>query len=369
MPDKPFLCRFIDEINTVSNKKRSSADFRNFLTHELRIFKPGDKVSNKLVLILARRHDRESDYVGIGLMRRGVDYVRVNIEDIPDRLKVIYSVRRGIQSIRFLLGEREIDVAQVSVVYLRNFEIGAIKFSGDKLSKRFSFEQWDDAYNILQTGLKCAWVNDIDATRAASDRVQQLYMAKAAGFDIPETIITNDPEMAKDFYYTHRGRVIIKALHHHGVQVDNRVFSMYAHKMRNKDLANLNDLVNAPCVIQEYIPKKSDIRITVVGNQIFSVEIDSQSTDKGRHDLHRCRLVDLPKKVIELNKSDQDKCIKLIDSLGLRYGAIDLVRDRSGRLIFLEINATGDWLWIEQHTGLPITESIADLLKNYIPTR
>ncbi len=40
--------------------------------------------------------------------------------------------------------EREIDVAQVSVEYLHNFEIEPVKFRGDKLSMRFSFEQWDD---------------------------------------------------------------------------------------------------------------------------------------------------------------------------------------------------------------------------------
>ena len=369
MGDKPFLCHFVDEVNSSSINKRPNTDFRNFLANDLRILKPSEKVSNKIVLILARRLDRESDYVGIGLMRKGMDYVRVDIEDIPTLLKVRYSVKEGVRSIKFILDEREIDVEDVSAVYLRNFEIGASKFRGDKLSKIFSFQQWDDAYNILQDSLKCAWVNNVSATRVANDRVQQLSVANAVGFNIPESIITNDPKTARDFYYTHRGRVVIKALHHHGVQVGNRLYSMYTHKMTDKDLSYLNDLVHAPCVLQEKVPKKSDLRITVVGKQIFAVEIDSMSTPRGRDDLHRCRLVELPKKLVELNKSDQDKCIKLLDSFGLQYGAIDLVRDGSDRLIFLEINPTGDWLWIEQHTGLSITEAVADLLENCATAR
>jgi glutathione synthase/RimK-type ligase-like ATP-grasp enzyme len=354
----------VDDITTLPGDKRPNTDFRQFLANDLRIFKPSDKVSNKLVLILARRLDRESDYVGIDLMRKGLDYVRINIEDIPNLLKVRYSINQDIQSIKFLVDRREIDAAQVSAVYLRNFEMPAIKFKGDKLSKLFSFEQWDDAYAIMQKALKCAWVNAVDATRLANDRVHQLSVAKNVGFDIPETIITNDPEKAKDFYSSHRGRVIIKALHHHGVQVGDRVYSMYTHKITNRDLYYLNDLINAPCVLQEKVFKKSDIRITVVGKQIFAVEIDSQSTPKGRNDLHRCSLVKLPKRSIELNKCDRDKCIKLLASFGLHYGALDLVKDRSDRLIFLEINPTGDWLWIEQQTGLPITKAVSDLLED-----
>lgn len=96
--------------------------------------------------------------------------------------------------------------------------------------------------------------------------------------------------------------------------------------MTNKDLSLLDDLVSAPCILQELL-KKSDLRITVVGKQIFAVEIDSQSTSKGSYDLHRCHLLELPKRTIELKKADRDKCIELLDSFGLQYGAIDFVRD------------------------------------------
>jgi glutathione synthase/RimK-type ligase-like ATP-grasp enzyme len=369
LSDKPFLCRFVDDTDTLSTNKRTNTDFRKFLTNDLRCFKNSEKISKKLVLILARRSDRESDYVGIGLMRRGVDYVRLDIEDIPDILRVRYSIKRGIPSIKFLLDEREIDVAHVSAVCLRNFEIEPIKFRGDKLSQTFSFEQWDDTYRILQASLKCPWINPPDLTRVASDRVQQLSVAKALGLDIPETVITNDPKVARDFYHIHRGRIVIKALHHHAVQVANRVYFMYTHNMTKKDLSYLDDLVNAPCILQEKILKKSDLRITVVGKQIFAVEIDSQLASKGRDDLHRCPVLELPKRIIELKKAFKEKCIKLLDSFGLKYGAIDFIRDRSDRLIFLEINPTGDWLWIEHHTGLPITEAVTDLLENSIECR
>ena len=46
----------------------------------------------------------------------------------------------------------------------------------------------------------------------------------------------------------------------------------------------------------------------------------------------------------------------------LVFGAIDMIVTPAGEYVFLEINANGQYLWIEKQTGLPITSSIVDLL-------
>ena len=48
--------------------------------------------------------------------------------------------------------------------------------------------------------------------------------------------------------------------------------------------------------------------------------------------------------------------------LGLRYGAVDLRRTPDGRYVFFEVNPAGQWLFVEERTGLPITERVAALL-------
>ena len=58
-----------------------------------------------------------------------------------------------------------------------------------------------------------------------------------------------------------------------------------------------------------------------------------------------------------------ERCVQLIKSLGLKYGAIDFVIDNSDNVVFLEVNPTGDWYWIEQKTGLPITTAMAGLIE------
>jgi glutathione synthase/RimK-type ligase-like ATP-grasp enzyme len=51
-----------------------------------------------------------------------------------------------------------------------------------------------------------------------------------------------------------------------------------------------------------------------------------------------------------------------VERLGLCYGAIDMVLTPDGRYVFLEINPNGQYLWIEEAAGLPISDAICDLL-------
>jgi glutathione synthase/RimK-type ligase-like ATP-grasp enzyme len=52
----------------------------------------------------------------------------------------------------------------------------------------------------------------------------------------------------------------------------------------------------------------------------------------------------------------------LMRHLGLVYGAIDLMRTADGDYVFLEINPAGEWLFVSERSGQPITEAMADHL-------
>jgi glutathione synthase/RimK-type ligase-like ATP-grasp enzyme len=49
-------------------------------------------------------------------------------------------------------------------------------------------------------------------------------------------------------------------------------------------------------------------------------------------------------------------------SLQLSFGAIDLIQTPSGEYVFLEVNPSGQWLWIDDMLGLGISDSIVDWL-------
>ena len=80
--------------------------------------------------------------------------------------------------------------------------------------------------------------------------------------------------------------------------------------------------------------------MTVVRDKVFSVQLDSKAPLTNRDDIHRIPLSRLRKTPVQLGKDFEQRCIQLIDSFGLGYGAIDFVMDKDGRTYFLEVNPT-----------------------------
>jgi glutathione synthase/RimK-type ligase-like ATP-grasp enzyme len=114
--------------------------------------------------------------------------------------------------------------------------------------------------------------------------------------------------------------------------------------------------------VQSEILKQYDVRVTVVGERVFATAIWSQDNEETITDWRKGSRPDLRHEKIVLDQRVERQCVKLVQRLGLRYGAIDLVCDQSGKLWFLEINPNGQWAWIENLTGYPIAAAIVDEL-------
>ena len=116
-----------------------------------------------------------------------------------------------------------------------------------------------------------------------------------------------------------------------------------------------------PCLFQKNIPKLFEVRTTVVGHRTFSAAIYSQENEETRHDWRRggpelrMEPYDLPMDVSKM-------ITKLTSALDLVYGAIDMIVTPEGEHVFLEINPSGQFGFVEQSTGLPILSCLADAL-------
>lgn len=358
MPNQPFLCHFIDAVEDV-RVKDSLGDILS-----QRCINIENPSLRKKVLILASDYDPEANLVGIGLRNKGIDYVRLNIDDVPHRIKVRYSIGpRSDLAVEFTIQNQLYVTSALSVVWLRNFDIHDKDFDFAEPGTTFSRQQWNSAFEILNKNLSCEWISNPQATLHANDRTKQLSVAKTIGFDIPNTLITNDPDAAREFYFSYDGKVVIKALRHHSVVVQSKMYSMFTHRILERDLSNLRDLIYAPCILQEQVFEKSELRVTVVGDDVFAAELDPQYTENNYDSLQHNMPSNFLIKVFDLPDRIRTRCINLVRSLGLRYGAIDFIRDDQERLVFLEVNPTGDWYWIESRTNLSITEAMVNLIE------
>ena len=95
------------------------------------------------------------------------------------------------------------------------------------------------------------------------------------------------------------------------------------------------------------MPKRTELRVTVIGDELFAAEILSQEHAETVVDWRR---FDVPVtwRRAELPDSVAAQCLALTRGYGLNFGAVDLVSTPDGRYVFLEINPNGQFLFVQE---------------------
>jgi glutathione synthase/RimK-type ligase-like ATP-grasp enzyme len=202
-------------------------------------------------------------------------------------------------------------------------------------------------------------VNPPDAGTRAGNKLTGLRAAARAGLAVPETLVTTDPDEAAAFLDRHGGRVVAKALHSHYVELDGRRHSLFTRRVTAADRAALTALRAAPCMLQPEVSRRTEIRVTVVGDRVLAAERDLRGIDEV--DVRRVARR-LPVRACELAADVAARCVALVAGLGLRYAALDVARTPDDEHVVLDLNPRGGWWSVEERTGLPISDAVAGLL-------
>ena len=97
-----------------------------------------------------------------------------------------------------------------------------------------------------------------------------------------------------------------------------------------------------------------------MGQEVFSAAIYTSADAKDDWRRHPSGGVRFVKE--QFPDAESDLCINLLGKLGLQYGTFDFIETPEGEIIFLEVNPSGNYLWLEEQLGLPISNSIASKL-------
>lgn len=208
------------------------------------------------------------------------------------------------------------------------------------------------------------WVSAPQAIRAAEDKAQQLSLARRLGMDVPETLWTNSLSSARRFLDENGGELAAKSVTSAWWEREGTGWFVFAGRVQHEDLPSVSGLAAAPVTLQVLIDPKRDVRVTVVGSQVFAaIRAGEPATAAGPNavPLDWRRGSDQPWVPHALPDKLGFRCAELVASLGLHFGAIDLLLDPSSRYWFCEINPNGEWGWL-QRSGLPIAEALADCL-------
>jgi glutathione synthase/RimK-type ligase-like ATP-grasp enzyme len=316
------------------------------------------------VLLITNKGDITTDFIVRELKSQRIPFFRLNTEEITKTISLSFNVVKS----EFVIIDQDnnsiYDCLNFTSVYYRRPEIPEIDInsltSGEEIFVKNEFTFFlEGLYKILKNA---SWFSPVYAIREAENKLYQLLLAKKLGFQIPNSIMTTDYKRAFEFYKSNLSNCIIKPIKSGLINEpknDKVVFTSKIEKFPEIP----GSIQICPSFIQEHIKKKSDIRVTVVGNKIFAAEILSQENEDTMVDWRRGENVLKHQKTI-LPAEVEGKCRELVSALNLKFGAIDFILDENGNYIFLEINPNGQWAWIEHQTDYPISKEIVEILKH-----
>jgi ATP-grasp ribosomal peptide maturase len=319
--------------------------------------------SKKTVLVLTQQLDFHADLVIHELNRRGVNLVRFDTSDFPRRSTLIARSRSGSWDGTIVLRDRSIHFDQISSIWYRRPTPFELDPTLTPAGQQFASAEARMALGGILRSIDCLWVNHPEKMVTADYKPFQLTVAGDCRLEIPASLITNDPDAVIDFFERCHAQMIYKTLSG-GLIVSESgdVVSIYTSRVTRDDLLKESQRVrHTACLFQELVPKQLELRITVVGNHVFPAEISYQHAKRAAVDF-RTAYQDLRYGIHQLPEAIRQKCLALVQKLGLAFAAIDMIVTPDGRYVFLELNSNGQWGWIQNATGLPICETLVDML-------
>lgn len=212
------------------------------------------------------------------------------------------------------------------------------------------------------------WINPVNKIRAANSKLLQLKIASEIGLNIPPTIISNDPERIKSFIDQSEKKVVCKTLSPMHWINKNEFRLAYTREISKEDLPSYDILKMTPAIFQEKIQKLYELRITYFGNYPVAVKIHSQAHPKGEMDWRYMPSKTMMLEQYHLPDSVDQLCKLLMKKLGIVFGCFDFIVTPDYEYYFLEVNESGQFLWIEEiNPEIKMLEIFTEFLINKNP--
>ncbi len=320
---------------------------------------------NKILIITHTGDNFSIEKVTEYIDKNGFEIIRFNVDLYPLQNKLSTTFEDGKWITVLETQDKKHRLDDISAVwYRRAYNIG--KGVKDELDAKFFGAAMGEIRNTL-----FGFLESVDAYslgkpsvyRRLDSKEEQLKIADKLGLKIPATAVTNSPEEAKRFIIKH-GDVVAKMQTGFAIYEDGVENVVFTNVVNEDKLEELDTLLYCPMQFQKKIEKKKELRITVVGRDVYAFEIDSQQSEAAKTDWRKdgVNLIDkwIP---TELPQDIEAKLLELLDVYHVDYGAIDMIVSPEDEYYFIEINGAGEFFWLDNLTEKNrISKSIADLL-------
>jgi glutathione synthase/RimK-type ligase-like ATP-grasp enzyme len=267
-------------------------------------------------------------------------------------------LRRGRWTGTMTTPAREIELEAVTAVWYRAPR--AYEFPPDLTAPERTHANLEAKYGLggVLGSLPALWVNHPARLADAAYKPLQLVLASECGLQVPDTVITNDPDTARGF--AGGTPTVTKVFGANTLTEDGVQKLTFTRLLDDTDLADLRGVETTTHLFQRWVPKAYEVRLTVIGEHMTTAAINAHSPEglvdfRSDYDHLTYRLIDPPDPITAGVR-------QLMTKMSLVYAALDFVVGPDDTWTFLEINAGGQFGWIEDETGAPLTDQFADLL-------
>jgi glutathione synthase/RimK-type ligase-like ATP-grasp enzyme len=285
-----------------------------------------------VILVWGSRADSPVARVLDALSARGADVLHVDASRLASAR---YDLVFGPAPSGWLEVEgRRVSVEEIASAYVRPGEPASA--AGRRASMVFL---------ALAASLPGIVLNPPAAGRSNGAKPYQLGLIARSGFDVPETLVTTDPEAARAFLRRH-GRLVYKSL--------SGIRSIVA-TLEPGDEARLDGVRTGPVQLQKWIAGL-DVRAHVVGERVFACAVRSTAAD------YRYSGAAAELSAYDLPPAIGERVVALAHEMGLRLAGVDLRLAPDGGWTCFEVNPSPGFPWYEDSTGHPIAAAIAEEL-------
>jgi len=333
----------------------TSPKAKRMISKRVKIKRDNSLIRDVQVLILTSELDFSTDRICLHLREKGIQFLRLNKESLSSQdftlnpstpmlecknESGIWRIGEELQSVWWRQGTFDRRIAEPEA----------------SLEDQMSRTQWSAFMRSMMVFDKAMWVNHPSHVYRAETKAVQLLEASRIGFDIPRTMMTNDRDAPVEMCIG--SKIALKSIDTLLLkQGDDQLFG-YTQLENWREVAN-ESLHLARATAQQFITNKIDLRVTVLGEKLWSVSVLS-SEGQICGDWRLTPKASLEIQNFDLPLSVSKKCIELTKRLRLTFGAIDLAYS-NGIYWFVEINPTGEWGWLDS-SGREISKSISTIL-------
>lgn len=217
--------------------------------------------------------------------------------------------------------------------------------------QRFVETECRDAFDGAIKHANIRWLSDPEDVERAELKLIQLRTAEQLGIPIPPTLVTNSANQAVRFAKEHQD-VVVKPTRYGLVSTaESRPLVAWTAVANTTDLAKLS---GAPVIVQAKVPAWAHVRIVTVSMRAFVSELRCTQLDwRSSIDNHR-QFVRVENPEVGLVSSAMSLCREM----HLGYSSQDWIIDLDGKAWFLDLNPSGQWLFVDASHRGAITRSL-----------